>query len=92
MDAHDVADSGVPADDVDMPKPVGYPGRPPRRAEQAHRALGGAEGQDRPSGRVGSLVTSSAFGKLKENFFSGWLDKYAGMLYGLPKCFHRRGY
>jgi len=30
-----------------------------------------------------SLLTSSAFRKLKENFFSGSLEKYAGVLYGL---------
>ncbi|KAL9250076.1 putative CCR4-associated factor 1 homolog 6 [Drosera capensis] len=30
-----------------------------------------------------SLLTSCAFMKLKENFFSGSLEKYAGVLYGL---------
>lgn len=30
-----------------------------------------------------SLLTASTFRKLKENFFSGSLDKYAGVLYGL---------
>ncbi|CAI9261812.1 unnamed protein product [Lactuca saligna] len=30
-----------------------------------------------------SLLTSSTFRKLKENFFSGSLEKYAGVLYGL---------
>ncbi|KAK4772092.1 hypothetical protein SAY86_013867 [Trapa natans] len=30
-----------------------------------------------------SLLTSCTFRKLKENFFSGSLDKYAGVLYGL---------
>ncbi|XP_041020628.1 probable CCR4-associated factor 1 homolog 7 [Juglans microcarpa x Juglans regia] len=30
-----------------------------------------------------SLLTSCAFRKLKENFFSGSLEKYAGVLYGL---------
>ncbi|XP_015933705.1 probable CCR4-associated factor 1 homolog 6 [Arachis duranensis] len=30
-----------------------------------------------------SLLTSSTFRKLKENFFSGSLQKYAGVLYGL---------
>ena len=30
-----------------------------------------------------SLLTSCTFRKLKENFFSGSLEKYAGVLYGL---------
>jgi CCR4-NOT transcription complex subunit 7/8 len=30
-----------------------------------------------------SLLTSSTFKKLKDNFFSGSTEKYAGVLYGL---------
>jgi CCR4-NOT transcription complex subunit 7/8 len=33
--------------------------------------------------RLDSLVTSSAFWKLKDSFFAGSTEKYAGVLYGL---------